>query len=94
MTDTDRFGIINTRWYKVAAVAQMVERRIGNAEVGGSIPLGSLIPTNNFISGCGSVWLERRVRDAEAAGSNPVTPTREWKPLNDVFEGFFDWNYT
>ena len=58
-----------------AAVAQSVERRIGNAEVGGSIPLGSLIPTNNFISGCGSVWLERRVRDAEVASSNLVTPT-------------------
>ena len=27
------------------------------------------------ISGCGSVWLERRVRDAEAASSNLVTPT-------------------
>ena len=28
-----------------------------------------------FVSGCGSVWLERRVRDAEAASSNLVTPT-------------------
>ena len=27
---------------QIAAVAQSVERRIGNAEVGGSIPLGSL----------------------------------------------------
>ena len=27
-------------------------------------------------SGCGSAWLERCVRDAEVAGSNPVTPTR------------------
>ena len=26
-------------------------------------------------SGCGSAWLERCVRDAEVAGSNPVTPT-------------------
>ena len=26
-------------------------------------------------SGCGSVWLERCVRDAEAGGSNPLTPT-------------------
>ena len=25
-------------------------------------------------TGCGSVWLERRLREAEAAGSNPVTP--------------------
>ena len=28
------------------------------------------------ISGCGSVWLERRVRDAETGGSNPLTPTK------------------
>ncbi len=27
------------------------------------------------LSGCGSVWLERCVRDAEAGGSNPLTPT-------------------
>ena len=27
------------------------------------------------MSGCGSVWLERSVRDAEAAGSNPAIPT-------------------
>lgn len=27
-------------------------------------------------SGCGSVWLERCVRDAEAGGSNPLIPTR------------------
>ena len=26
-------------------------------------------------SGCGSAWLERCVRDAEAGGSNPLTPT-------------------
>ena len=26
------------------------------------------------VAGCGSVWLERRLREAEAAGSNPVTP--------------------
>ncbi len=66
-------------------MAQSVERRIGNAEVGGSIPLGSFSESadgrleagfaNNQISGCGSVWLERRVRDAEAASSNLVTPT-------------------
>ena len=28
-----------------------------------------------LLSGCGSVWLERCVRDAEAGGSNPLTPT-------------------
>ena len=25
-------------------------------------------------TGCGSVWLERHLREVEAAGSNPVTP--------------------
>ena len=30
---------------------------------------------NDFISGCGSAWLERCVRDAEVGGSNPLTPT-------------------
>ena len=30
---------------------------------------------SNILSGCGSVWLERCVRDAEAGGSNPLTPT-------------------
>ena len=34
-----------------AAVAQSVERRIGNAEVGGSIPLGSFIPKTNVYRG-------------------------------------------
>ncbi len=29
----------------------------------------------DYKSGCGSVWLERCVRDAEAGGSNPLTPT-------------------
>ena len=28
-----------------------------------------------MVSGCSSAWLERSVRDAEVAGSNPVTPT-------------------
>ena len=28
-------------------------------------------------TGCGSVWLERRLREAEAASSNLVTPTEE-----------------
>ena len=28
-----------------------------------------------FPAGCGSVWLERSVRDAEAGGSNPLIPT-------------------
>ncbi len=29
----------------------------------------------NYISGCGSAWLERLIWDQEVAGSNPVTPT-------------------
>lgn len=31
------------------------------------------------MTGCGSVWLERRVRDAEAASSNLVTPTGHYE---------------
>ena len=29
----------------------------------------------NLLSGCGSAWLERCVRDAKVGGSNPLTPT-------------------
>jgi hypothetical protein len=37
--------------------------------------IGTLVHFRDFIlPGCGSVWLERCVRDAEVAGSNPVTP--------------------
>ena len=32
----------------------------------------------SFVAGCGSVWLERRLREAEAASSNLVTPIY-WK---------------
>ena len=33
---------------------------------------------NNIrVTGCGSVWLERRLREAEAASSNLVTPITE-----------------
>ena len=39
-----------------------------------------------FISRCGSVWLEHRVRDAGVAGSNPVTSTTK---RNDVGRSFF-----
>ena len=36
-------------------------------------------PTHDYIekgrkTGCSSAWLERYVRDVEAAGSNPVIP--------------------
>ncbi len=27
-----------------------------------------------FVTGCGSAWLERRLREAEVASSNPATP--------------------
>ena len=33
---------INVAYHMCAALAQSVERRLGKAEVGGSIPLGSL----------------------------------------------------
>lgn len=33
-----------------------------------------------YFSGYSSAWLERCVRDAEARGSNPLTPTNERKP--------------
>ena len=43
-----------------------------------------------FVPGCGSAWLERRLREAEVASSNPATPihlkasksfTRFWRLL-------------
>ena len=34
---------INVAYHMYAALAQSVERRLGKAEVGGSIPLGSFI---------------------------------------------------
>ena len=30
-----------------------------------------------FVPGCGSAWLERRLREAEVASSNPATPTNK-----------------
>ena len=39
-------------------------------------------------SGCGSVWLERCVRDAEAGGSNPLTPTIFFVLYNPVLYGW------
>ena len=38
--------------------------------------------------GCGSAWLERCVRDAEVAGSNPVTPIEEALSANPAGEAF------
>ena len=29
------------------------------------------------VTGCGSAWLERRLREAEVASSNPATPTQK-----------------
>ena len=39
----------------------------------GALKCGAFVQREN--SGCGSVWLERSVRDAEAEGSNPFIPT-------------------
>jgi hypothetical protein len=58
----------------------MVEHLIGNEEVSGSSPPNSL-------SRCGSAWLERYVRDVEAAGSNPVTSIFYCVFLNIHFTG-------
>ena len=45
---------------------------------------------NRFKSGCGSVWLERCVRDAEAGGSNPLTPTIFlFSEIQSFMAGFF-----
>ena len=38
------------------------------------------------VSGCGSAWLERRLREAEVASSNPATPIH-CKVLD--FQGLF-----
>lgn len=35
----------------------------------------------SLLTGCGSVWLERSVRDAETARSNRAIPTRNFKGL-------------
>ena len=39
-----------------------------------------------FVPGCGSAWLERRLREAEVASSNPATPIH-CKVLD--FQGLF-----
>ncbi len=41
-----------------------------------------------YISGCGSVWLERHLREVEAASSNLVTPIIKI-PQNHRFCGIF-----
>ena len=42
------------------------------------------------LSGCGSAWLERCVRDAEAGGSNPLTPTIFlFSVIQSFMTGFF-----
>ena len=35
---------------------------------------------NNRVTGCGSAWLERRLREAEVASSNPATPMHQRTP--------------
>jgi hypothetical protein len=37
---------------------------------------GDITSVLPFTTGCGSAWLERHVRDVEAVGSNPTSPTR------------------
>ena len=65
-----------------AAIAQQVERILGKDEVTSS-NLVSSSGCHQFdsykicISRCGSVWLERHVRDVEAAGSSPVTSIKK-----------------
>ena len=43
------------------------------------------------VSGCGSAWLERRLREAEVASSNPATPMNEnaENPVNMRVSAFF-----
>lgn len=42
------------------------------------------IQSRQRISRCGSAWLERYVRDVEAAGSNPVTSIFLSKGMNSL----------
>ena len=37
------------------------------------------------VPGCGSAWLERRLREAEVASSNPATPIGYY-PVKQAFE--------
>ena len=66
-----------------AAIAQQVERILGKDEVTSSNLVSSLAVRVRIavicISRCGSVWLERHVRDVEAAGSSPVTSTERFQ---------------
>ncbi len=51
-----------------------------------SIIISMLSQTDvNQITGCGSVWLERHLREVEAAGSNPVTPTKFLSNTQELF---------
>ena len=44
--------------------------------MGGRAPLQIFCTYRKFVTGRGSAWLERVVRDDEATGSNPVAPTK------------------
>ena len=37
------------------------------------------------VTGCGSVWLERRLREAEVASSNLVTPIEKYRGYRYFF---------
>ena len=38
-----------------------------------------------FVPGCGSAWLERRLREAEVASSNPATPIQKVLDFSRTF---------
>ena len=48
MTYGESYSILNELSFSVAALAQLVERRLGKAEVGGSNPLGSSPETGMY----------------------------------------------
>lgn len=51
------------------------EHQASNLGVAGSSPADRAASPEATFSGCGSVWLERHVRDVEAASSNLAIPT-------------------
>ncbi len=55
-----------------------------------SVCIFEIVCYNEYcVSGRGSVWLERTAGGREAAGSNPVAPTkRDCKAWNDSIQGF------
>ena len=62
------------------AVAQLGERRVRNAEVGGSIPLGSTTPGKSGESGTGFLFF---LFDSPSVPSAYATVEKEKKPVPD-----------